>query len=372
MSIDNQESGPGDRMRAIENAGESVVPSNTGQPEDRPWTGGINPKLLSEAKLTPKQTRALKQGEYITLTPVQARARESLAGIDGHIAQINRGGGDAHEGKERESPSKVEILREAVRRDIPIGPQTTISELAREVGGMMGGLLEVPGNTERGLEITQRSGRRGRNIVSTKITGRGLTEMESIAARGEGAVLAHLAGQTVMQVASRRDVLNAELVRQLANVPAKLAQIGAIGKVLDVIESGALAAKVQSEKTETFLPQKRGFFSWRSDDQQPIRVTKKHAERHGLAPGTRINLRKGPDVPTRIASSMFAAGFAYAGGKGAKAMVGSSGGHAMAAASGENGAVAMAASSVIGGAELGGGGGLSIDISGSKGFDFDL
>lgn len=269
-------------------------------------------------------------------------------------------------------PSKVETLREAVRRDIPIGPQTTIPELAREVEKMMGSLLKVPGNAERSLQVTQRSGRGGRNIVSTKITRRGLTEMESIAAQGERAVLAHLAGQTVMQVASRRDVLNAGLAGQLANLPAKLAQIGVIGKVLDVIESGALTAEAQSGKTETFLPQKRGFFSRRSGDQQPIQVAKRHVEKHGLAPGTRINLRKEPDVPTRIAPSMSAAGFAYAGGKGAKAMVGSSGGHAMAAASGENGAVAMAASSRIGGAELDGGGGLSIAISGGKGFDFDL
>lgn len=376
MSIENQN--PGQRLRAIENTGgpvashrsQELMPDAKGQ-EDRPWSGGVNPQLLDEARLTSEQRGTLRQGKSIRLTPVQARARESLGGIDSHIAQITRDNNSRVSANRRVNSSNVEILREAVRHDIKIPAAASIPELVVEVGQMMKDLLDTPGTVDRSVQVIERRGRHGKIVSATEFKGTGLTEIESMAARGERAVLAHLAGQAAFAIAQRRDILVAEVTRRAAEVPVKLAQIDAIGKVLDVIGSGVLASNHVQEKTETYLPQKRGLFSRKGGDH-PVQVTQRRQDRHGMAPGTKVGLKIYPDLPTVIHPSKAAGAFAFAGGKNAQACSESMGGHGIAKARGDNGAVAMSASSEMGGAWLNGGGGMSISLSGGEMPDFDL
>jgi len=229
----------------------------------------------------------------------------------------------------RVNPSDVEVLREAIRRNVEIPATADIRGLVQEVGRMMGGLLDTPGTVK-------------------KVTG--LTEVGSMAAQGERAVLAHLAGQTVLAVASRRNVLAAVVSRQVAEVPVKLAQVGAIQRVI-----------------ETFLP-KRGS----KGGDHPIQVVRRGQDKYGMVPGTRIDLKMSPNTQTIIEPSRAAAGFAFAGGKRSYFVSESRGGHARAEARGDEHAIAMSASMDMGGAKLGGGGGVSISFSGGEMPDMDF
>ena len=246
----------------------------------------------------------------------------------------------------RVNPSDVEVLREAIRRNVEIPATADIRGLVQEVGRMMGGLLDTPGTVK-------------------KVTG--LTEVGSMAAQGERAVLAHLAGQTVLAVASRRNVLAAVVSRQVAEVPVKLAQVGAIQRVLDIIGDGALFAESAWERIETFLP-KRGS----KGGDHPIQVVRRGQDKYGMVPGTRIDLKMSPDTQTIIEPSRAAAGFAFAGGKRSYSVSESRGGHARAEARGDEHAIAMSASMDMGGAKLGGGGGVSISFSGGEMPDMDF
>jgi len=256
----------------------------------------------------------------------------------------------------------VEIFREAVRIGSPIGSIQGVSmtEVVREVGAMMKGLMDSP------FEMSKVQ------TPSDKLTKNKAKEQDFkiIASQGERALVASLASQTAFAIIHNENVLAVETLRQIANVPVKLAQIGAISNVLGVIDGGAFVARKDQVVEEHYSP-KSALFSKNSLPNRLISRIMRRRDEYQMAPGTKIGLKIYPDTPTIIEPSRSAAAFALAEGKGSRSSAESGKGIARAQAQGDR-AVAMAASAEIGGAQVGGGGGMSFSVSGGSIPDFDF